>query len=63
MSAFLAISCSGHEIPTATVVVTLREGPTEPTLGLAWSHDGHIRSCDLGVRLRLILDTLASVEA
>ncbi len=33
--------------PTLTAVVTLREGTAEPAGGLAWSHDGHIRSCDL----------------
>ncbi len=30
-------------------VVTLGEGGREAPGGLAWSHDGHIRSCDLVV--------------
>ncbi len=49
MSASPAIRCSGRRVapPTLIVVVTVREDPAEPTLGLAWSHDGHIRSCDL----------------
>ncbi|MDP8928561.1 MAG: hypothetical protein M3O70_08320, partial [Actinomycetota bacterium] len=30
-----------------TAVVTLRHGSAEQSGGLAWSHNGHIRSCDL----------------